>query len=94
MVVFLPMFAGVAVLGVVATTDQTADQAGPQVNPGVARGHAPFADVGLGLGDRLEAPEMETGSCRHGDAIDSDQPARDAAALMARATNTGSIWRR
>jgi hypothetical protein len=45
MIVRLPVLAGMPILRVVATADLTADQAGSEVNPGVAHGDATFADI-------------------------------------------------
>jgi hypothetical protein len=45
MAVLLPMFSGVTVLRVVATTDCTTDEAGSEMNPGVALCDALFTSV-------------------------------------------------
>jgi hypothetical protein len=62
MVVLLPVLAGVPILRVVATANHTTDKAGAEMNPGVARGDATFANVRPGLGQRLQTSEMKTGS--------------------------------
>jgi hypothetical protein len=105
----LPVPAGMSVLRVVAATDLATEETSPQVHPFVSSGDALIAHVALRSGLALEASGVITGS-RHeigaaearptvgrprSDSIQpADQPAREAAAVSARETNTGNMSRR
>lgn len=58
-----PMATGMLVFGVVTTSDQSALETRPQMDPGVATGHTLVTDFRTGRSDGGQASEM--GTCRH-----------------------------
>lgn len=74
MVHLLPVFARMAILRVVAAADLPANEACPEVNPGVTGGDALLADIRRGWGLRFEASEVKTGSGHTVDGNESEAP--------------------
>jgi hypothetical protein len=66
-VLLLPVFSSMSILGVVTATDLAADETSPEMDPGVAHLHTLIAYVRGGFGSGAELFEMLTFCRRHRD---------------------------